>query len=257
MPIVGCPDCDHHFRVGDLNPGATVTCTNCGAKMAMPDRPLRKRTRVAGAVGGRSDYIDAEDFVAGTKVRRKKDKLAIILSNAFTVALIVGTTGLTILVLIGGGLVLTRGFGRPAAPATGVPVADAPAPAPVAPAAVDPPADAPAMEPDWQRLLGVWEQATPPADGRPTRMRIEFTADRRMVVSGHEVAADGTFGAEVLGARTEGRITGVANDGGAIVVRYTSPVLADGTGKSRFRFGDAGDLVRLTDAGEQVYRRAR
>jgi DNA-directed RNA polymerase subunit RPC12/RpoP len=138
MPVIGCPDCDHHFRVGDLPPGATVRCTNCGSRMAMPDRALRKRARPGGAYGGRSDYIDAEDVIPD-RPRRKKDKLKIALSNAFTVFIIVGTTGLTILLVVGGGYLLhtgTRGP-LPAAPAVAAPAA-ADVPVVAAPPAADP-----------------------------------------------------------------------------------------------------------------------
>lgn len=254
MPLIGCPDCEHSFRVGDLSPGTIITCKKCGSKLEMPDRPLRKRTRVVGSIGGRSDYIDAEDFVAGTRPRRKKDRFSIVLNNAFTVALIVGSAILAILALVGGGWLINHGWRMKAPIASKAPpsmvAADDAAPAGIG-------REGPALENeiDWRRFVGVWDAVEVGADGRGSR--IEFTADRQMIVTRHERELDGTLGQEVPGTRMVGDVTEVRTEADLIVVHYTAPVLEAGKGASRYRFGANDELSAFLHVGTPEQREIR
>lgn len=206
MPVLACPDCDHQFRVADLPPGTPVRCTNCQCQLAVPERKLRKRTVVEGHIGGRSDYIDAEDFVP-VKEKAVRDQGEVQLNNALTVALIVGTTAVTIFVILTGGWLIhkNRMWGdRPMAlgdrPAD-VPAAPAAAPidpGPAAPpAAVEPPAAVPPMAPAgvpfgepppadpeaaWAKLVGSWDgerEERRNGVAMRVRSRLTFAADLR------------------------------------------------------------------------------
>lgn len=214
MATVACPECDTHVDVPDgTRKGVKVDCPSCTGTFLTPELPRPEPAPVT-TVGGRSDYLDAENFTPVKKpAKPKRPPLSI--SGTATVICVIGSVGIAAVfgsmfiysvLKVQGRVASGPGespLGRDSRP--GLPLA---LPEPAQPARRDdPPPQLPPVEPAqqavlpqpmtaeeaWSLLVGTWTLNERPKveaeDEGSVLTRLRFAADRSAVLTDNLHAA--------------------------------------------------------------------